>query len=62
MCVDQYYVEYMVEGEYSVAETVDTWFELSDLAPLTYVFFSVRAEYKGRLGPEVRIGHSTSKS
>ena len=61
MYIEQYYVEYTFRSEYSVKETTETEFELSHLPPLTYVLFSVRAEYKGRLGPGVYIGQSTGK-
>ena len=59
ICVDEYYVEYTLGLEYSVKETMETEFELSNLAPLTYVLFGVRAAYQGRLGPKVYIGQST---
>ena len=61
LCVDQYYVDYRFGLEYSMRETMQTELNLSELPPLTYIVFSIRAEYRGRLGPVVYIGQSTGK-
>lgn len=59
MLVDAYYVQYTIGLETSVEEIHETEFMLADLSMFTYVLFSIRAEFQGRLGPEVYIGQST---
>ena len=61
MCVDFYYVLYSFESETMCVtlEATESEFTVSKLTPFTFIFFTIRAECKGRLGPEVFIGHST---
>ena len=59
MCVDQYYVQYQIGPVRSLEEVKKPYFELTGLQPQTYVVFTIRAEYKGRLGPEALIALST---
>ena len=65
MSVDRYYINYLSQldnaagFDYNVEETVETEYEVSDLSPNTYSFFTIEAEYQGKTGPEVSIGTST---
>ena len=63
MCIDSYYVQYTLGSEYTLIETTETNIKLSLLhvPPFTFTCFKIRAEYRGRLGPEVYIGCSTGK-
>ena len=59
MCIDHYFVQYSFGSEPAVKETVETEFELVNLAPCTFALFTIRTECQGRLGPDVLIGQST---
>ena len=61
MPADQYYVQYSIGSDMFLSETKESEFELCHLPSETFVLFSIRAEYEGKLGPCVFIGQSTSK-
>ena len=61
MCVSCYYVQFSSASESFVKETMETMFKRSNLTPSTFVSLSIRAEYQGRLGPQVYIGQIISK-
>ena len=59
--VDKYHIQYIIGSMLFSRETMETEFELNQLPPNTYVCFTVRAEYQGRFGLGVFIGHSTGE-
>ena len=56
-----YYVKYTygLQQTTELIETLQTHFELSNLDPNTFTFFSITAVYQEIIGPQVFVGIST---
>ena len=61
LSVDQYFVQYSFNSSTLLKETKETYFELSHLSPSTFVLFTIRASFQGRIGPGMFIAQSTGK-
>ena len=66
MDIDHYHITYTsgwgekYNIQYCVKEAAETEFEVANLSPNTYTLFTIAAEVRGRFGPHVSIGISTS--